>query len=324
VSGRFLGLDVGGTASRWAVVDAGGGVVARGSAGPATGHLFVAAERTRFEAMMRAVADAVAATAAAPIAGAVLGVTGLGDGTAGAAAAIAATALGLPVGAVAAVDDGDLAYRAVFQPGEGHLVIAGTGSIALHLPAEGPRLVAGGRGVLVDDGGSGAWIALAAIRGLCRRFDDTGGAADAAELAERLAAAVGAPGWEGLRAYVYGGDRGRLGQLAPVVAAAARAGDPLARSVLVAAAAELARLARALVGRAGRRPVAVIGGVLALDPVIAAELGRRLADLELALPSPDMALSGARRAADLDPRAVAPAGQGRSPADAHDDGGATT
>ena len=71
--------------------------------------------------------------------------------------------------------------------------------------------------------------------------------------------------------------------LAPSVAQAATAGDPLALAVLTEAAGELARLARALIGRAGHLPVAFVGGIISLHPVIKQTLLDALTDVDAAL-----------------------------------------
>ncbi|MCC5989717.1 MAG: hypothetical protein JJT95_18770, partial [Pararhodobacter sp.] len=62
----------------------------------------------------------------------------------------------------------------------------------------------------------------------------------------------------------------------------------------------IARLARVLVARCGPAPLALSGGVLALDPSITAGLARRLADLSPRFAALDPALAGAllARAAD--------------------------
>ena len=69
--------------------------------------------------------------------------------------------------------DIELACRASFAPGHGILVMAGTGSIAAHLRADSLLERAGGRDSLLDDGGSGYWIAREALRGVWRREDAT-------------------------------------------------------------------------------------------------------------------------------------------------------
>ena len=71
-----LGIDMGGTASRWVLIDDAETIVARGAAAGATGHLFNPVERERLHATLAAVAEG--ARAHAPDA-AFLGITGLGD-----------------------------------------------------------------------------------------------------------------------------------------------------------------------------------------------------------------------------------------------------
>jgi N-acetylglucosamine kinase-like BadF-type ATPase len=290
----FLGIDVGGTATRWAAIDDAGRLLARGSAGGATGMLFAEAERQRF-------ADTIAAIATAfprrPVGAVHAGITGLGPRAHPDTRAIIGAAFGTD--RIELGDDMDLAFRAVFEPGEGHLVSAGTGSIGLHLTAAGEPIRVGGRGILVDDAGSGSWIALQAIERLYRLIDERGAPTGAERLADAVHAAIGGKNWDDVRGFVYGSDRGRIGSLATAVAAAAAAGDPLARTILDEAAGELARLARALVARSSPLSVGFVGGVLDLDPAIRPALVAALPGLEVNFPKPDAAL----RAAELARRA---------------------
>jgi glucosamine kinase len=287
---RFLGIDIGGTASRWTVVGDDGVAIARGVASGATGHLFNATERERF-------ASAIAEIGAAADHGIIavhMGVTGLGERAAPEAHAVVAAQFGIAADNVTSSDDMELAYLAVFRPGQGHLVAAGTGSIGLHITIGGERIRVGGRGMLVDDGGSGTWIVLTAINRLYRLIDETGDRFGANELAERIYAGVGGSSWEDVRAFVYGSDRGRIGQLAQAVAAAAGAGDPMATDILHEAAVELARLANALIRRAGYVPVAFVGGVVDIHPAIKSGLERELHDVEVQFPRIDASLFAAK------------------------------
>src|SRR5690606_2151252 len=145
-----------------------------GSVPGATGHLFAPVERARFAGM----AGAISAAAPAGIAGVRAGITGLGESLQQEAAAILGAALGISPGAVATSDDMELAYHAAFAPGAGHLVAAGTGSIGLRVPVAGPPVRVGGRGLLIDDGGSGSWIALNALDAVFRQIDATGTAGE--------------------------------------------------------------------------------------------------------------------------------------------------
>lgn len=292
MSQRFLGIDVGGTAARWSVVDAGGAELARGTANGATGHLFAPAERARFEAMVAEIARA-APTGVSSIHA---GVTGLGPKAYGDAKTILGAKFGISSDAVTTSDDMELAYLSTFARGQGHIVAAGTGSIGLHISANGEAIRVGGRGILIDDGGSGTWIALTAVNELYRQIDETGGAADAQRLADTLYDAIGGSTWDDVRAFVYGSDRGRIGTLAKAVAAAAVAGDPLARSILSRAASELARLARALIARAGTLPVAFVGGVVDLHPAVRPAVTEALPGVDVAFPRIDAAFHAAQMA----------------------------
>lgn len=291
---RYLGIDMGGTGTRWVFCDAGGRELARGRAPGATGHLFNPDARARFIAV---IAD-IAGQSEAAVDGVYAGVTGLGGKAVDEASEILTKALGCSRETVWASDDMSLAYRAIFAPGEGHLISAGTGSVGLHISDGDEPIRVGGRGILIDDGGSGAWIALRALDHVFREIDLKGAEAELTPLAQSLFAAMGGSDWDSVRAYIYGGDRGQIGALAQAVAQAGQVGDKTALALLDAAGGELARLAKALLARGGHKPVAFIGGVLALDPAITERLQAELTDIELVFPKVDAALSGARLAAE--------------------------
>ncbi|WDR02910.1 BadF/BadG/BcrA/BcrD ATPase family protein [Devosia algicola] len=236
MSGRFIGIDIGGTASRWAVVDQDGELIARGAAAGATGHIFNPIERARLTMTLQAIGQECGAHL--PLDQASLGITGYGSGAQGEIAALVGSTLNIEPKRVAISDDMELAYRAAFAPGTGHLISAGTGSIGLHIARDNSVIRVGGRGLLIDDGGSGTWIALEALNQLYRRIDETGGPADAAILAEELFDAMGGADWDAVRTYIYGGDRGRIGALAPAVATAASRGDQVSLAILTDAGVE--------------------------------------------------------------------------------------
>lgn len=258
-----LGIDAGGTQTRWALATAQGAIVAEGSV-------------RGMSALQLREPEALAATLAELAAGVLAhgrpvrvhaGLTGLGDEIEAMRALVAAP-LGLALHAVAITSDIEIAYLDLFAPGEGYVVYAGTGSVAAFVDAGGVLHRAGGRGVLLDDGGGGFWIGREALRHVWRAEDERPGSWRGSALARALFEHIGGSDWLHSRAFIYGGDRGEMGRLALAVAKAA-GDDPVAREILAGAGRELARLALAMTQRFGPRPVAVTGRATTLHPLIA-------------------------------------------------------
>lgn len=291
--GVQLGFDIGGTKSRWVACASSGAVVARGEAGGASGRTFDPGEHQRLTAMAQLVAEATAGQGLR-VRRIVAGLTGFGPSAAGDVRAVLAGAFGILAADVVPFDDMTLAYLEQFAPGEGHLVSAGTGSFGLHLAADGSRLRVGGRGTLIDDAGSGAWIALRALDRIYRVFDRSGSFTGADVLAEELLGAIGGRDWDDVRQFVYGGERGRIGTLSVAVARAASRGDTVAIDILDAAGHELGQLALALIARAGPRPIALIGRVFELHEILRQAVEHALADHTVRLAKSDAALAAAQ------------------------------
>lgn len=256
--GGWLGIDMGGTASRWHWLGR-DGTRAEGRAPGATGMVY---DTPRRDAFTRALQE-IRAALPGEVVRAHLGITGAGFSRDPQLDALAAGALGLVPGRLSHENDAELAHRAAFPSGIGHLVIAGTGSVGVGRTASG-QVVVGGRGVVIDDRGSASWIAAEAFRAVYARVDATGGP----EGVEALAAALRAADWDAVRETVYGDDRGRLGLAAPAVARAAETGCAMAAAILAGAGGELAAMAGQLAARLGPAPVAFAGGALALSPRI--------------------------------------------------------
>jgi N-acetylglucosamine kinase-like BadF-type ATPase len=192
-----------------------------------------------------------------------------------------------------------IAYLAHFAPGEGILVYGGTGSIGYYLGEKEETIRVGGRGNLIDDGGSAFWIARHALRHVLRAEEEAPGSGWTTPLGTALARALGGTGWNEVRAFVYGGDRGRIGLLARAVAEAADA-DGAALAILDAAGRELARLGLTLLRRVGARPVALTGRAARMHPAILAAFEREVAPLAPVIAAEvDPALAAARLAASL-------------------------
>lgn len=261
-----LGLDGGGTGARWRLADQQGQVLGEGTLGPLTGHVFDATTRTAAQA---AITELLAAVHAAGKPTRICaGITGLSTGseTAHLMASWLAGAFRLAPDAVQVVDDMRIAYRSAFEPGEGILVYAGTGSVAFHLAPDGKAERAGGHGYLIDDAGGGYWIGRQALAALVRAQDE---GRDPGVLGQELGHVLGALDWEHVRRHVYGGGRAVVAALVPAVAKAAARDDSVATAILSSAGEELARLARVLVHRLGNeQPVALAGGASRASPLI--------------------------------------------------------
>jgi len=266
----FLGLDAGGTQTRWALANAAGQVLREGQAAGFSGlQLHDAAGCAAISAVVQDVAGAIAADGLLlqHLAGVVAGVTGFDPAQRPQLCALLTAALQLPGDAAQALSDIELTCHAAFAPGKGVVVIAGTGSIAAFIDRTGTLHRAGGHGAVIDDAGSGHWIAREALRQVWRAEDEAPGSTLQQPLAQALAQAVGGSDWAHTRAWVYGASRGELGTLARVVAAVADR-DPQALDILQRAGHELARLARALLQRHGALPVALAGRVFELHPCV--------------------------------------------------------
>ena len=266
-----LGIDAGGTQTRWALANAAGEMVAEGSvAGMSALQLNSTggrdAVRGIFALLAMQVLEAAALAGGKPVR-ACAGLTGF-DGVSELPAQWLAEVLKIAPSAIALRNDVEIAYLDNFAPGEGYLVYAGTGSIAAWIAEDGEFHRAGGRGVTLDDGGGGFWIAREAMRHIWRLEDERPGSWQQSPMARAVFEHIGGSDWALSRQFMYGQDRGAVGRLALAVAASADA-DPVARGILERGGRELARIALVLVGRYGPRPIALGGRAAALHPLIA-------------------------------------------------------
>ncbi len=256
-----LGVDAGGSSTRWLLLDSSGTEVGRGEMPPITGHLFTAQDResnlTRFTELLRDVHEIVVPDAV------IAGITGAHPGT-GAAALLRDTVIrtfGLKPKCVRITNDMDIAYASVFAPGEGVLVYAGTGSVGYHVRSDLSTVSAGGYGHLVDDAGAGYWIGHEGLKQTLRWADESG-FPSTRPLAQEIYKALGSSEWHEIIGVVYGEGRSPVASLAPAVKRAAEQGDEAAKAILGRAGHELARLARTVIGRVGTTlPVALAGGI---------------------------------------------------------------
>ena len=270
-----LGIDAGGTRTRWALAAPGGAIVAEGqAAGLSALQMGSAAGRQTVHASFAELAQAVLAHGQPSRVQA--GLTGFG-GDGEQLQRWLAELLRLDAAAVSLCNDIEIAYLDSFAPGQGYLVYAGTGSIGAYIDAGGQFHRAGGRGVVLDDGGGGFWIAREALRHIWRNEDEAPGRWRASPMAHAVFAHIGGDDWSLSRQFIYGQERGAVGKLALAVAASAES-DPVAAAILDEAGRELARLALALLERFGPRPVVLAGRAAALHPMILKAMRAALPD----------------------------------------------
>jgi N-acetylglucosamine kinase-like BadF-type ATPase len=264
-----LGIDAGGTQTRWALAAPDGAILAEGTvAGLSALQMSKPDGRASVHATFKDLARAVLAHAQPARVRA--GLTGFG-GDGEQLTSWLAELLGITPVAIAMCNDIEIAYRASFTPGEGYLVYAGTGSIGAFIDEDGQFHRAGGRGVVLDDGGGGFWVAREALRHIWRREDEAPGSWENSAMARAVFDHIGGADWDRSRQFIYGQERGEVGKLALAVAASAGQ-DPAAEAILRDAGRELGRLASALLRRFGPRPVALAGRAADLHPSIAATM----------------------------------------------------
>lgn len=292
-----LGIDAGGTRTRWALAERTGAIVSEGEvAGLSALQMGSASGRAGLHARLAELAAAVLAHGRP--AGIRAGLTGFGGDDTQLHLWLS-TLFDIPASSIVLCSDIEIAYAGSFQPGEGYLVYAGTGSIGAWIDDAGVLHRAGGRGVVLDDGGGGFWIAREALRHIWRIEDQRPGAWTGSAMARAVFDHIGGSDWALSRQFIYHQERGAVGQLALAVAASANE-DPAASHILREAGRELARLALALRGRYGPRPVALSGRAATLHPMIAEAMRAMLPDdvpLTLAQASSAAHLAAARTAA---------------------------
>lgn len=269
---RALGLDAGGTHTRWALAQADtlGTVsgITQGQAEPLSGlQLDTEAGRQQAQGTLRQIAQAVG-----PVDALAAGITGFDAAQQPALAALVKQALGLGPPALRLMNDVELLARAVAPAA---VLVAGTGSVAAFVDDQGEVQRAGGRGALLDDAGGGHWIATRALRAVWRAEDAVPGAGQGSPMARALFARLGGADWAATRSGVYGATRGAVGRLALAVAEVADA-DPAAHALLQRAGVELARLVQALTARGAPSTWCLAGRVFDLHPVVAQSLAQSL------------------------------------------------
>ena len=271
-----LGIDAGGTQTRWALLSGDGEPVAAGHAAGLSGmQMHTDIGRTAVHVRLVEIADQLLPfTYGGGIRALVAGVTSVGAGNQELAEMLS-DSFNVSRESVSVVSDIEIACHAAFSPGEGYVIYAGTGSIAAYIDDAGALHRAGGRGVQLDDAGGGYWIAREALRRIWRREDESPNAWRESPLARNLFEKIGGDSSIYAARFLVERDRGEVGLLAITVAKCADS-DPLAAEILADAGGELARLANAMLNRYGMRKIVVGGRAAQLHALIELAMRKHL------------------------------------------------
>ena len=264
----FLGIDGGGTGCRAAVCDGAGRILGEGRAGPSN----IASDPDG------ARANILAAARLALPQGATLAQLSSVMGLAGAnvAQSVARFSEGLPFARLRVESDALIAVKGALQDGDGVIAALGTGSVFASQRA-GAVVQIGGRGLVLGDEASGAWIGRSILTRCLRAAD--GMEAMTPLLSSLLAERGGA---SGIIAFAQAARPADLALLAPLVV---EADDSAAKAVMDAADAHVAAYVNRLQDGSDL-PVVFLGG---LGPIFAA----RLSNLWTIRPALGTALDGA-------------------------------
>jgi N-acetylglucosamine kinase-like BadF-type ATPase len=237
----YLGVDGGGTKTRFLLLDETGTVLAAHSGGPAY-HVEIGAE-----ALRTMLAQGINATlrqggvAASDLTFAFLGLPAYGEDRAAVPLLDAAPSTALPAARYRVGNDMVCGWAGALAGEDGINVVAGTGSIA-YGEYQGRSARAGGWGELFSDEGSAYWLAREGLR-LFSRMSDGRTPRDA--LYERVRQHFGLQDDLDLCGALYGksaAHRSQFAQLSKLVAEAANAGDEQAGALFNQAAHELVEI----------------------------------------------------------------------------------
>ncbi len=277
----FLGVDGGGSKTRFLLIDEGGRVLASHSEGPA---YYLEIGLQALQAMLARGIEVTLRQARLDAAGltyAFLGLPAYGEDRSLVPALDAAAAAALPPGRYRCGNDMVCGWAGALAGADGINIVAGTGSIAYGEYA-GRSARAGGWGELFSDEGSAYWLAREGLRLFSRMAD---GRTPRGALYQHVRRHFALEDDLDLCAAIYGksiAQRSQLAQLSKLVAEAARAGDDTARALCAQATAELAELVDAVAAQLhvppeANLPVSYSGGVFQLRDLIAGPLEAALA-----------------------------------------------
>lgn len=290
----YLGVDGGGTKTDLAIVDASGKVIARRQ-GPTSNQVVVGFAQAS-GALIELITDAAAeANVPVPLTAGWIGLSGSDRPEDREAFA---RALDYLVGDLRFTNDAELVLSGT-PDGAGIALIAGTGSIAFARNADGMTGRSGGWGHIFGDEGSAYGVAVDGLRAVAAATDGRG---PKTTLADVLLDAWQAETPHQLirRVYAPGVTKADIAATAPLVIAAAEAGDAVAVGIVERAGDGLAELVVSLARRVpftAPPPVACTGGLILHSELLRRRVESRL-DPDWVQPElhpvDDLAVSAAR------------------------------
>ncbi|WP_037807971.1 N-acetylglucosamine kinase [Amycolatopsis sp. VC5-11] len=296
-----VGVDAGGTSTRAIAVDAAGVVHGTGAAAGANPNSHPPAEAAaRIAGAIESAVDG-----RTDVLGVVVGMAGeskLSDPAVAAEFTAAWERIGL-AGRVRVTGDAEVAYASATAEPDGTVLVAGTGSIAGRIRGRRMVATAGGHGWLLGDEGSGFWLGREAVRATLAALEGDGplGGLPEAVLAEAFGpSAVDLSDrfkvmWA-LVTHANAEPPVRLARYAPLVSAAAAAGEAAAEEIVARGARHLVRVARATREPGEKTPIVLVGSVLAENGPVGARVRAEFAGLNV-LTSSDGVLGAAWLAA---------------------------
>lgn len=264
----YLGFDGGGTKTECYALDSGGGVAGHGASGPSNPL------RVGYEAAVRAIDDAAAQALTAAhsdrfeVRGACAALAGAGRTQVADRMREGVTRL-WSAAHIRVITDAEAALEAAVGQGQGVVLIAGTGSMALGRDAAGKVARAGGYGPWIGDPGSAYDIGRRAVEAASRARDMSG---PITILGGNITKQMRVRAWDNVTEAIAAAPDRVFPALFPIVAACAEAGDEVSQTILNEAALALSKLALSVVGLLGLKDaeftMARSGGAFGRTPLL--------------------------------------------------------
>ena len=286
----FLGIDGGGTKTGFLLADESGRILAEAKTGT-THYQQIGTEG--IPGILREGLDAVfslSGTTASDLAGVFFGCPGYGDTPANEAPIREAAAKAFGDIPFAIGNDSENALAGALAGEPGICLIMGTGSMGLGVNKDGKRLRCGGwHHAIGSDEGSGYWISIKMLTAFTRQSD---GRDEKTPLYDAIREALELE-YDGdvITRVVdeWQTDRTKVASLTRLIPDLLEKDDPVVRSILSAAAGELAEIARTLyrqLGFTGEVRASCVGGVTNLGDAVLSPLAARLKEDSMILTPP--------------------------------------